>query len=55
MMEDTPSPPEDYEVVIRVFKREKGGRVKSVAKTSLFFPTTKHLLDWSDNSGVDFS
>jgi hypothetical protein len=51
----TPSPPEDFEVVIHVFKREKGERKTSIAQKSLFFKNTARLLDWSDNSGVDFS
>ena len=54
-MNYTPSPPEDYEVEIVVFKRKNGERNTRMAQKSLFFPDTKKLLDWSDDSGVDFS
>lgn len=57
-VEDTKNqsyPSTDFEVVIVVFKRENGERKNSMAQTSRFFPNTKELLDWSDNSGVDFS
>lgn len=52
----TPSrPTKDFEVVIIVFKCENGERKNSMAQTSLFFNDTEELLDWSDNSGVDFA
>jgi hypothetical protein len=50
-----PAPPADFEVVIVVFKRVNGERKTSMAQKSLYFPDTGALLDWSDNSGVDFS
>ena len=54
-MKKTSRPNKDFEVVITVFKCENGERKNSMAQTSLFFNDTEDLLDWSDNSGVDFA
>ena len=53
--EDSTKP---FEVVVVVFKHtfDKGidSRI-SIAQTALRFTTTKELLDWADDSGIEFS
>lgn len=52
---DTTKP---YEIVLVVFRHDfsnHGDARISLAQTSLWFKNTKEVLDWSDNSGVDFS
>ena len=52
---DTTKP---LEVLVTVYKHDFSNNNDSkipMAKTSLWFKNTEELLDWSDNSGVEFS